>query len=250
MSALPTNPVLLIGGTRGTGLLIARLLEQRGDAIRVMARDPERAGSRLGRSIDIVAGDLTTPASLPAVVREVGAIVFTAGVRSGRPAREGRVRTTEYEGVLHTLSAARGAGFRGRFLYMTSFGVTAPSLAGTLLNLYKGNTLLWRRRAEEAIRADGTDYTVIRAGFLLSAPGGRHAVEVTQADTPLVPRHRIARADVAAAFVAALDDPRASRTTFEIAWGRGPGPVDWNAAFRTLKPDARIGSYSPGPMPE
>jgi uncharacterized protein YbjT (DUF2867 family) len=235
-----SQPILIVGGTRGTGLLIAQRLVAAGQPVRVLARDPERAAMRLGSAVDLTPGDITRPDTLPAAVRGVRDIVFTAGVRSGRPSREALIRMTEYDGVLNTLTAARAVGFGGRFLYMTSMGVATPSFAGVLLNLYKGNTLVWRRRAEEAIRAAGLDYTIIRAAFLLNRPGGRHAVKVTQDDLPLAPPHRIARADVAAAFVAALHHPGASRTTFEVAWGRGSPHVDWNTLLERLRPDAEI----------
>ena len=163
-------------------------------------------------------------------------IIFTAGVAVG-PAREALIIATEYEGVRHTLAAVRRAGFRGRFLYMTSIGVTRDSLAGTLLNLVKGNTLRWRRRAEEELRASGVDYTIIRAGFLRNRPGGRRAIEIGQAAHPLTPKYRIARADVAETFVEALKHPRTSRTTFEVVWGRGPRREGWDVLFGRLTPD-------------
>ena len=46
MSEVGKSCVLVIGGTRGAGLLIARLLHQRGYQVRVLARNP--AGSRTG----------------------------------------------------------------------------------------------------------------------------------------------------------------------------------------------------------
>ena len=235
-----SQPILIVGGTRGTGLLIAQRLLDEGCRVRVLARDPARAVARLGSATDVVPGDITKPETLPAAVRGARDIIFTAGVRSGRPSHEALIRTTEYDGVVNTLTAAHAHGFGGRFLYMTSMGVATRSLAGVLLNLYKGNTLVWRRRAEQAIRATGLDYTIIRAAFLLNRPGGRHAVKVTQDDLPLAPPHRIARADVASAFVAALHHPGASRTTFEIAWGKGSRREEWNALLGRLKPDAEI----------
>ena len=39
------GPILVIGGTRGTGLLIAHLLTQQGAAVRVLARNPARAAT-------------------------------------------------------------------------------------------------------------------------------------------------------------------------------------------------------------
>lgn len=230
--------VLVIGGTRGTGLLTAHLLLERGHRVRVLARDPAEAELRLNPIIELIAGDITKPDTLGPVVQGATTIVFTAGVHSGRIARESLVRATDYQGVLNTLAAARETGFGGRFLYMNSIGVTTPSLAASLLNFLKRNTLIWRRRAEEKIRASGLDYTIIRVGFLTAAPSGQRAVEVSQGALPLAPRHRIARADVAEAFVAAMQHPRASRATFEIVWGKGQVGEDWGAQLSRLQPDA------------
>jgi uncharacterized protein YbjT (DUF2867 family) len=230
------EPILVIGGTRATGLLIAHLLLERGATVRVLARDPARARTRLDGRIEIVPGDLTKKATLAPALAGVRHIVFTAGSRSGFPARESRIRATEYEGVNDTLAAASASGFSGRFLYMTASGVERASFASFCLNLYKGNTLRWRRRAEESIRASGLDYTIVRCGFLLNSPGGRHSLSVTQEALPLSLRYRIARADVAEVFVASLAHPRASRATFEVVWG-GSGQ-SLNAQLDSLKPDA------------
>jgi uncharacterized protein YbjT (DUF2867 family) len=190
--------------------------------------------------VEIAGGDLTDAATLLPAVEGVRHIVFTAGCRSGRPAAERKIRATEYEGVLHTLDAGRRTGFSGRFLYMTASGALRPSLAATFLNLYKGNTLVWRLRAEEAIRASGLPYTIVRAGVLLNRPGGQHEIRVTQQPLPLSPRYRIARADVAQAFVAALEHPRTRRTTFEIVWGRGSRRESWTTLLDRLSPDNEI----------
>jgi uncharacterized protein YbjT (DUF2867 family) len=228
---------LVIGGTRGTGLAIACLLADRGYRVRVLARDPARAEARLGAAVDVVAGDITKAETLPRAVRGADHIVFTAGVHSGRVARESLVRLTDHDGVLNTLAAARGAGFRGRFLYLNSLGVTTPSLTARVLNLLKRNTLVWRRRVEETIRSSGLDYTIIRVGFLLDRPGGERKIEVSQANLPLAPRRRIPRADVAEVFVEALHHPRVSHTTFEIVSGSGRRN-DWRALMDRLKRDA------------
>jgi len=70
---------------------------------------------------------------------------------------------------MNTLTAASRAGFTGRFLYMTASGVGSRSFWTVALNLYKGNTLKWRARAETAIRASGLHYTIIRTGMLTNA---------------------------------------------------------------------------------
>lgn len=92
-----SDPVLVVGGTRGTGLLIARLLVQRGYQVRALARDAARATLQLDSAVDVVAGDITKPETLPAAVEDVSHIIFTAGVHSGRAARESLVKMTDYQ---------------------------------------------------------------------------------------------------------------------------------------------------------
>ncbi len=230
-------PILLIGGTRGTGLLIARLLLDQGIAVRVLARDPARATRELGSAAEVIVGDLTRGPTLLPAISGARHIIFTAGRRSGRPVTPAQVRRTEYDGVVNTLTAASRVGFDGRFLYMTASGVGSRSFWTFALNLYKGNTLKWRERAETAIRASPLPYTIIRAAMLTNQPGGRHAIELTQRPLPLSPRYRISRADVAAVFIAAMRHPRTIRATFEIVWGKGTAAPRWPEFFDGVRPD-------------
>jgi len=232
-----TERALVVGGTRGTGLLIANLLLAGGYNVRVLARRPPQATGRLDSSVDVVPGDVTRPETISSAVKEISHLIFTAGVALG-PAREKLIVATEYQGVLNTLTAARQAGFDGRFLYMTSIGVTTSSLSAAVLNLVKGNTLRWRKQVEDEIRTSGVNYTIIRAGFLLNSPGGKRAIEVSQQGHPLAPRYRVARADVAETFVQALNHPSTARTTFEVVWGKGPRREPWDVLFSALKPDS------------
>lgn len=229
--------VLVVGGTRGVGLLIARLAHERGHRVRVLARDPVRASAELGSAFEVVAGDLTKAGTLPPALRDVDHIIFTAGAPSGRYAPERLVKATDYDGVRDTLAAACDLGFRGRFVYLNTIGIHTPSVPRTLLNLLKRETFAWRRRAEDEIRSSGLDYTIIRVGFLLDRPAAEHAVLVGQGALPLTLGNRIARADVAEAFVEAMQHPRASRTTFEIVWGQGPRREGFGSLFEKLEPD-------------
>lgn len=92
MSEREGDRVLVIGGTRGAGLRIARLLCERRYRVRVLARDPARAAAELGPLFEVVAGDLTKPDTLSPAVRGADHIVFTAGVPSGRYASERLVK--------------------------------------------------------------------------------------------------------------------------------------------------------------
>jgi uncharacterized protein YbjT (DUF2867 family) len=228
--------VLVIGGTRGTGLLIVKRLLEEGYGVRVMARSGRQAREKLSPSVEVVEGDITKPESLTATMEDVDHIIFTAGV-THRPAGEAVMKATNYDGMRNTLTAARAAGFEGRFLYMTTLGVTKRSLAGTILNLVKRNTMKWRRLAEEEIRGSGIDYTIIRAGVLTDDPGGQRAVEIGQKELPLAFGYKISRADVAEVFVQALRHPETRRTTFDVVWGSGPQNGGWEQGFGQLEPD-------------
>src|SRR5713101_8152600 len=112
--------VLVIGGTRGTGLLIAQRLQSQGVPVRILARDPVRARAELGPTFPLIAGDITQQESIPRALEGSTHVVFTAGCRSGRFTTERHIRETEYDGVVNTLAAAQQMGFAGRFLYMTA----------------------------------------------------------------------------------------------------------------------------------
>lgn len=228
---------MVFGATRGTGFLTAKLLVERGYRVRALARDPVRARERLPTEVEVVRGDITRQETLRAPFESVEQAIFTAGLRTGRPATERRVRATDYQGVVYTLAGARHAGFRGRLLYMNTIGVTRSSLFGTALNLFKRNVMKWRRRAEDEIRSSGIDYTIVRVGHLNNRPAGQHAIVVSQQDLPLALKYRIARADVAEALVEAMSHPATRRVTFDLVWGMGTGQKPWDELFRKLKPD-------------
>jgi uncharacterized protein YbjT (DUF2867 family) len=228
--------VLVLGATRGTGLLIARRLLREGYRVRALSRDATRVRAVFGSEVESAVGDVTRPETLAPALAGVDHVVVTVGVTK-RPAGERLVRATEFDGTLNVLAAAVAAGLRGRFMYMSALGTTRWSLLGFLLDLIKGNTLRWRRRAEERIRARGLAYTIVHAGILSNAPAGWRPVVLGQRDLPLAPWYRVARADVAEVFVEALRRPEARNATFDAVWGRGRGPTDWAHAFAGLAPD-------------
>jgi uncharacterized protein YbjT (DUF2867 family) len=125
---------------------------------------------------------------------------------------------------------------------MTAIGVTRHSMASIALNLIKGRTLVWRRRAEDEIRCSRSDYTIIRCGVLRNEPAGRHAIEISQRNSPMAFWRRIGRADAAEVFVQALQHPATRRKTFDAAWSRGAGPSDWDDLFSRLRPDPGRGT--------
>lgn len=238
---MPANErVLVVGATQGTGSEIVRLLLRDHYRVRVLARDEAKAREKFGETVEIVVGDITKPSTLASAMKDLEHIIFTAGVTK-RPASEQLVKTTEYDGVLNTLAAAGNEGFNGRFLYMSAIGTTKPSLLGFLLNLVKGNTLLWRKRAEDAVRQSGLDYTIIHAGVLTDDPPGQKAIVLSRRERRMFLKYRISRADVAEVFVQALRHPSTRNMSFDAVWAIGDSRAvsnNWDALFARLSRSA------------
>src|SRR5438552_19074757 len=88
--------VLVIGGTRGTGLLIVESLARDGYRVRALARNPGQAAPRLGPGVEVVPGDVTRPETLHAAVKDITHLIFTSGVDDD-PASERLIAQTVYE---------------------------------------------------------------------------------------------------------------------------------------------------------
>ncbi len=198
--------MLVIGGTRGTGLEIVRLLRARGDDVVALVRPesdasgPEALGARIAR------GDALNQADLFAALStgSYRAVVSTLGARSLDGPRP------EFDGTRNAVDAARMADVR-RFVLITVIGAgdsrdAAPAMSRYVLR----NVTPEKTKAEDYLKTSGLDYTIIRPGGLLNKePQGKaYLTEDTRAMS------WIRRADLAALTVQALDDPRAIGKTY------------------------------------
>mgnify|MGYP000980373401 CR=1 FL=1 len=198
--------VLVLGGTRATGLEVVRLLRARGDAVVVLARPGSDAAAAEALGARVVRGDALEPVDLSAALAggPFRAIVSTLGGRNLQGPRP------DFEGNRNAVDAARFAGVR-RFVLVTAIGAgdsrtAAPAIARYMLR----NVLREKTKAEDFLTTSGLDYTIIRPGGLLDGEAGGRAY--------LTPDTRamswIRRADVARLTVQALDDPRAIGQVF------------------------------------
>jgi uncharacterized protein YbjT (DUF2867 family) len=230
----PAKPlVLIVGATGGTGQEAVDQALAKGYAVRALVRDEAKARSLFGDRVTYAVGDVRQARSLPPAMRGVDYIVSALGSNVQRDP-ENSPELVDYGGVKSLAEAARAAGIK-HFVLTSSMGVTNPDHQ---LNLILDNLLQWKLRGEEALRASGVKYTIVRPGGLNNDPGGQKGIRAMQGDPPDV-AGEIPRADVAAVLVNAVGRPDAFGKTFEIVTDPDSTGADWNTFFARLAPDVR-----------
>jgi uncharacterized protein YbjT (DUF2867 family) len=207
-------PIVVIGATRGTGLIVSRELIRTGRPLRVVARNLAKARALLDDGISVFEADLGAPSAardsaLQEALRGAAGIIFTAAVPPG-PAREATLKAVDYGGVAATIAAAHRVGFTGRFVYLTTMGVHHRNWLIRILDTLKWNILHWRAEAERSLSASGLDVVIVRAGILTDGPGGAN-LNISQGDQPMKPSTKIARTDVAQVLLNASEEQNPNR---------------------------------------
>jgi uncharacterized protein YbjT (DUF2867 family) len=139
--------VLVTGVTGSVGGHVVRGLRQRGVAVRALVRDRDRAASRVGPDVDLVAGDFGDPASLPAAMDGVDRVFLTCANHPVQVAWESAA-----------IDAAAAAGVR-RVVKQSAFG----AVTGSPVAFFDANA-----RIEEHLRASGLAYVMLRPAFKMS----------------------------------------------------------------------------------
>ncbi len=207
----PLSPRILLTGASGyVGGRLLRALEQRGLAVRCLARQPEALLPKVGAGTEVVAGDVFDPASLGAAFEGISAayyLIHSMG-STGSFEEQDRVAATNFA------DAARSAGVE-RIVYLGGLG-SDDDLSPHLRS---------RQEVGELLRASGVPVLEFRASIVIG-PGSlsfemiRSLVErLPVMITPKwvkVPAQPIAIDDLLAYLVAALDLPVAEYRIYEI----------------------------------
>jgi nucleoside-diphosphate-sugar epimerase len=113
---------LVTGATGKVGHGIARALLARGDQVRALVRDPDRAASILPDGLEAVRGDATEPGSLPAAVEGCELVFNAMGLPEQWVEDEGIFDRVNAVGSRDLARAAREAGVR-RFVHTSTHDV-------------------------------------------------------------------------------------------------------------------------------
>jgi uncharacterized protein YbjT (DUF2867 family) len=225
--------VLVAGATGGTGQEVVDQAIAKGLNVRALVRDESKARLLFGDRVQYVTGDVREPRSLKKAVKGVDEVICALGSNVQRDPENSPERV-DYAGVKALAEAAKAAGV-SQFILVSSMGVTHPEHQ---LNAMLDNILEWKLKGEEAVRATGINYTIVRPGALTNEPGGQRGIRIMQGD-PRDGEGSIARADLAAVLVSAIGRPDLYGKTFEIVGDNRAARIEWASLYTQLEPDAR-----------
>ncbi|HWJ31650.1 MAG TPA: complex I NDUFA9 subunit family protein [Gaiellaceae bacterium] len=220
--------VLVTGGTGFVGPRVVHALRTEGREVRALVRRPDHGTPLAGLGVELVTGDVTSPASLRAAIEGCTHVIHLVAILKGHPQDFERVMT---QGTRNVLAAAKNAGVE-RFVLMSALGTSATT-----------KDVVPYFRAKWAMEQDTIgselEHTIFRPSFVFGKGGAlstfmkqvRYAPVVTVIGSGKQRIQPIWIDDVAAHFARALDTPAAANKTFEIG---GPDIVTWDELYRTI----------------
>jgi dihydroflavonol-4-reductase len=122
---------LVTGGTGYVGSHTVAALHRAGIPLRLLVRDPAKVRPALAPlgvdpdTVDVVTGDVTSPAAVGSALRGCDSIVHATAVYSFDPRRHHEMRTVNARGAEVVLGAARAAGV-DPVVHVSTFGVLRP----------------------------------------------------------------------------------------------------------------------------
>lgn len=225
--------VLVAGATGGTGQEVVDRALLEGLHVRALVRDESKARMLFGDRVQYVTGDVREPRSLKKAVKGVDEVICALGSNVQRDPENSPERV-DYVGVKALAEAAKAAQV-SQFILVSSMGVTHPEHQ---LNAMLDNILEWKLKGEDAVRATGINYTIVRPGALTNESGGQRGVRIMQGD-PQDGAGSISRNDLAAVLVSAVGREDLFGKTFEVVGDNGSARIEWASLYTELHPDVR-----------
>jgi uncharacterized protein YbjT (DUF2867 family) len=204
--------IAIAGGHGQIALRLTRLLTARGDSVRSLIRNPDHAADVAAAGARAIVCDLeASDADVAGAIDGTDAVVFAAGAGPGSGAE--RKGTMDLGGAVKLIEACQQVS-TNRYVMVGALGVDHPEAAEGVFRAY----LEAKAAADEAVRASGLNYTIVRPGHLTDEAGTGLIATATQvASDGSIPRD-----DVAATIAAVLAEPRTAGMTFDLLTGRTP----------------------------
>lgn len=203
--------VAIAGGHGKIGLLLGKLLVERGHTVLGLIRNPEQEDDLHAIGVEPVICDLEGDHDVATAVSGAEAVVFAAGAGPGSGAE--RKRTMDLGGALKLIDAAKAEGI-DRYVMVSAMGAANPPAEGG--DVY-GEYLRAKSAADQALSASGLAYTIVRPGRLTDDPPTGQVQIGDHLD-----RGEIPRADVAAVLAAVLEADNTIGKTFDVVSGEVP----------------------------
>lgn len=203
--------IAIAGGHGQIGLLLGKMLVERGHAVFGLIRNPEHEDDLHKIGVEPVICDLEGDDDVAEAVSGAEAIVFAAGAGPGSGVE--RKRTMDLGGALKLIDAAKAEGI-DRYVMVSAMGAADPPAEGDdVFGVY----LRAKAEADRALTASGLAHTIVRPGGLTDDP----PTGLVQIGEHL-DRGEIPRADVAAVLAAVLEADNTIGKTFDLVSGEVP----------------------------
>lgn len=190
--------ILLFGGTRATGLEVAKILRDRGEQVTALVRPASDTSDLEALGVEIFRGDALDAEAVHQAFRcgQYRAVINSLGGQRGQRPRP------DFEGSKNIVDAALEAGVR-RVLMVTAIGAgdSVSAVAPKVLEVL-GELLELKTQAENYLIDSGLDYTILRPGGMTSDPASGTAIKTEDHSVMGV----ITRADMGRLVVECLDD--------------------------------------------
>lgn len=208
--------ILLTGATGYVGGQLLPELERQGHRVRCLARAPESLTGKTGAGTEVVAGDVTDPASMAAAMRDIETVYFLVHSMGQGERFEELDRTAA--AILADAAVAAGV---SRIIYLGGLGDDREALSPHLRSRHEVGEIL-----RERCGADGGPQVVeFRASIIIGS--GSVSFEMIRALVERLPvmvtprwvtvlAQPIAIADLLAYLVAALAQPLGAHRIYEI----------------------------------
>jgi len=161
--------------------------------------------------LELLAGDITDPESVRKAVHGVAAVMFVIGRKRGT--KKLTHEMVEHGGIKNVIAACREAGVK-HIMYISALGVGKDVPATSLMAKWN---------AEQSLLQSGINYTIFRpSGYFVDfaeefAPRIKKTGSFTIIGEGKFLVQPLDPADLAEAFLQALDNPRAIKKIFKIA---------------------------------